>query len=257
MDVAELRQRIQTERAEPRSAGLSYGSRVSLKHRYVASTVPKAGCSTLKLALHRFETPEIELEGWWRVHDDWEGRQLLSHPTDAIVEMLTSPDWLRFAIVRNPYDRLLSAWKSKLGPDGDKNYAALRAEIREAFDYPVVDGKRVGVVAFRDAVTHMITRHPTNPFDDHWTPMVGVMCPDVIDYDVIGRFENFAADLRSILERLHAPPDVVAIADQIHNPTYKSPLAEAYDKALADQVYDFYEADFELFGYSKDSWRFI
>ena len=217
--------------------------------------MPKVGCSTLKLALHRFETPEIELDGWWEVHQDWPERQLLSHSTEDVIEMLTSPDWLRFGFARNPYDRVLSAWKSKLSGD-DPQYTALRAEIRDAFDYPVVDDERVGVVAFRDAVEYMISGVSWR-FDDHWRRIVDVMCPDVIDYDVIGRFENFAADLRCILERLNAPEEVVAIADVVHNATAKFPLSAAYDAALADKVYDFYEADFERYCYPKDSWRFI
>jgi hypothetical protein len=37
--------------------------------------------------------------------------------------------------------------------------------------------------------------------------------------------------------------------------TIKMPLAAVYDPQLARRVYDLYLADFETFGYHKDSWR--
>lgn len=66
--------------------------------------------------------------------------------------MLSSPEWLRFAFVRNPYARLFSAYKSKIGNTWEQEYDWLRDQIREAFDYPVRDGSRVGMVAFDDYV---------------------------------------------------------------------------------------------------------
>ena len=57
-----------------------------------------------------FDTPDLV------VHD------MPLYPLPNIAEVspalrqaaLTSPDWLRFAVVRNPYARLYSAWESKV-----------------------------------------------------------------------------------------------------------------------------------------------
>jgi hypothetical protein len=116
------------------------GSRQSLErsiggldHFYVAERsrtlfvrVPKAACTTLLWGFLELEghapalmarsrkpllsTPELV------VHD----RGLYPVPTLKSVtpelrhEALTSPDWLRMAVVRNPYARLYSAWESKV-----------------------------------------------------------------------------------------------------------------------------------------------
>jgi hypothetical protein len=103
------------------------------------------------------------------VHASWAGPTLLAYPTAQIAEMLRSPDYLRFSFVRNPYSRLVSAWKPKLA------------------------------------------------WDD---------------------------------------PEVTGIARRVFNPTQPMPLAAVYDPQLARRVYDLHIADFETFGYHKDSWRY-
>jgi hypothetical protein len=45
-------------------------------------------------------------EQWADVHAGWAGPTLLAYPTAQIVEMLRSPDYLRFCFVRNPYSRV-------------------------------------------------------------------------------------------------------------------------------------------------------
>jgi len=70
------------------------------------------------------------------------------------------------------------------------------------------------------------------------------------------RFERFGQQFHAILRRLHAPPEVAAIARRVFNPTQPMPLAAVYDPQLARRVYDHYAADFETFGYHKDSWRY-
>ena len=51
------------------------------------------------------------------------------------------------------------------------------------------------------------------------------------------------------------PGGVAGIARRVFNPTQPMSLAAVYDPQLARRVYDLYIADFETFGYHKDSWR--
>jgi len=167
--------------------------------------------------------------------------------------MLRSPDYLRFSFVRNPYSRLVSAWKSKLTWD-DPQYRQLQASIREACDYPIVGGQRTGPIAFRDSVECLLD--DSGGFDDHWSLQVDVLVADVIDYHVVGRFEAFGQQFDAILRRLHAPQEVLGMAQQVFNPTQPMPLAGLFDRQLARRVYSHYAADFETFGYHQDSWRY-
>ena len=246
-----LATRVAAARAEGHTSW-GYHSRASLAHRYVAMTVPKVACSTIKMALQTWEGCGPPPGQWADVHADWAGPTLLSYPTAQIVEMLRSPDCLRFSFVRNPYARLVSAWKSKLAWD-DPQYAYLRASIRAACGHPVAAGQRAGPISFRDAVQCLLA--DPGLFDDHWRPQTGLLVADVIDYHVVGRFERFGPQFQAILRRLHAPPQVTGIAQRVFNPSQHGPLAAVYDPRLARRVYDFYAPDFETFGYRKDSWR--
>jgi len=82
------------------------------------------------------------------------------------------------------------------------------------------------------------------------------MTTGLISYDFVGRFETFQADFKALLERLGAPPEIVASAEKVHGQTAKICLPAAYDRELADTVYAIYRDDFEAFAYERDSWMF-
>lgn len=130
----------------------------------------------------------------------------------------------------------------------------LRDAIRVAFDYPVVNGIRTGLISFRDAFDYVTGDDPVALRDAHWLPQCAFLHPDLISYDVIGRFENFADDFRRIFEHLEAPSNVLAMAETRYNATYDSEFRDCYDAALADRVHAFYAEDFDSFNYAADSW---
>lgn len=226
-------------------AGDSWGyhSRVSIEHRYVCMTVPKVACTTVKRTLRAFEgLPEIADHGV--LHENDEQPRLSSLTEAEALDVLKSPQWLRFAIVRNPYDRMFSAWKSKVAVPWDAHYARLRDDLRASAG-----------LAFADFVRYVIgSGIPEVTNDGHWAVQSDILLADVIPYDVIGRFETFVEDFTAILRSLDAPDHVLAMAAEVTNATAQVPLAAAYDRQLASEVYRYYEADFEAFGYARDSW---
>ena len=93
IDEVALAQYIDEVRARGRGrhASWSYHSRASAVHRYVAMSVPKVACSTIKRALQTFEGCAPEGDRWWEVHAGEAGPALFAYPTGQIVEMLRSP----------------------------------------------------------------------------------------------------------------------------------------------------------------------
>ena len=149
--------------------------------------------------------------------------------------------------------KLFSAYKSKItDPDGDPWYLPVQEEIREAFGYPVKGGRRVGIVSFRDFVRFI--QEGNRRYDNHWCVQKGKLKLDLINYDFIGRFETFQRDFKCLLTRLGAPAEIIASAEKVHGQTTKICLPAAYDRELADAVYELYWEDFEAFGYERDSW---
>jgi hypothetical protein len=80
--------------------------------------------------------------------------------------------------------------------------------------------------------------------------------PDIVRYDFVGRVETFQADFEKVLQRLKAPPEIIATASEPKNKTSKIyPPAIAYDDELAALAFELYKTDFETFGYDRDYWK--
>lgn len=251
MDTDKLRRYLEARREEDPYDLLGW-SFVSTRHKYLWVILPKNACVTTTTALRELEGNPYQQGG-----DLWndEGVQKLrDFSVDETIEMLTSPDWFRFCFVRNPYERLLSAYKSKIG-NGDRDpwYEHIKSEIRKFLGYEDVEGERARLVSFRDFVRYVREAHP---FDGHWCLQTGRLAREIIPYDFIGRFETFQDDIGKVLGRFDARPDVIASAQTVRGQTARTHLPIAYDNALADEVYAFYEEDFEAFGYSRDSWMY-
>ena len=218
-------------------------------------TVPKIACSRLKLTLHLLEGDDAP-EHIGNIHD--EGQRLADFEISQINEIITSPDWFRFCFVRNPYHRLISAYTTQVGNTWNEQYGWLKQEIKAAFGYPEVMENQVPfVVSFRDFVHYLCDTREDTRRDGHFNIQTRILRPDLIQYDFVGRFENFQVDLTCILEQLKAPPEVIATASEVINPTYRVQLPLVFDKDLADIVYKMYELDFENYGYDRNSWMAV
>jgi len=207
------------------------------EYKIVCTTVPKVACTTVKVVLHHLAGRGVPNPPA-RVHDQDNDLLLGQFDVAEIVEMLSSPDWTRFCFVRNPYHRLFSAYKSKIGQTWDDQYAWLCDAIRERFDYPEQGGKRVGMVTFADFVHYLVScgarirydLDPTAIFDGHYNAQTRILRTDVISYDFVGRFENLAEDLRSVLTRVGVSEETMALGEEVRNQTRQVPLPSAYSR---------------------------
>lgn len=170
--------------------------------------------------------------------------------------VLDSGDFLRFCFVRNPYSRLYSAYQSKIavaydGPQHEQfhqNALKRRSKIRSRI------GASVSTIDFSDFVEYT-TSLPDEDRDRHWRQQTSLTRCDLIHYDFIGRQESFEQDFDSVLCTLGANDAILADAKEFRNRTITRDWREHYDAPIADKVYRAYEADFEHFGYSRDSWN--
>ena len=234
---------------------LTNNSRVSVERKYVCVTVPKNANSRIKMTLHMLDgNPELHQPG--AAHKV--GLRLSSFERDQILEMLTSAEWFRFCFVRNPYDRLLSAYKTQVGNTWNREYQWLKDDIRKSLAYPPDEDGLERLVPFRDFVRYLHDAEDRVRHDGHFNVQARILVPDLIAYDFIGRFETFQSDFEHVLTRLNAPPEILATVSVVKNPTTQVyPPAIAYDREVADLVYDLYKTDFETFGYDRDYWMYV
>jgi hypothetical protein len=253
-DSGELSRLADALVAEDINYSFRYHSWVSRQHRYICMTVPKVACTTVKMALHHLEghTRNGDLED---IHNGKKGSRLKEFSIPEIVEMLVAPDWCRFCFVRNPYYRLLSAYKSKIGNTWNREFVFLQDKIRDHFGYPSRNGRR-GMVTFHDFVLYLSEKPKPAWRDGHYNSQSNILSQNLISYDFIGRFTNFEDDFKEVLSRFDADTETIEVAREVRNTTAETHASWAFDGELADLAYELYREDFEAFEYEKDSWMF-
>lgn len=127
---------------------------------------------------------------------------------------------MSFLIVRDPFERLLSAYKNKLEGYRNKFYKFLGKQIVK--DYRKGD-KRVSFCSsnrkylnfmrnfflqktsgptFREFVTFLVNSYKNNQhFDEHWTPIYTFCTPCSINYTLIAKVETFRRDSEYIIRQ--------------------------------------------------------
>ena len=260
-DTKQLASLIDAARKADVHQSFSYHGWVVPEYKCVCMTVPKVACTTVKVTLYYLAGNPAPTESN-HVHGLDVGLFLRKYSTEEIVEILTSPEWVRFCFVRNPYHRLLSAYKSKIGNPSDSQYLWLHDAIREKLNYPAGDGCPRAKVTFADFVRFLSecggkVRYELKPdaiYDGHFNAQSRILMQDLIKYDFIGRFENFADDFKTVLTRLGAPEETIALASEKRNATAHVPLNAAYSRELAALALELYRDDFEAFKYDRDCW---
>lgn len=237
---------------------LSYGSFVSLEHKILYVETPKAACTTVKEFLRELcGAPPIKLQigPLWETRRDMFIHVRANVPLPSLLDLdqetqrrvLTAPDFLRFSIVRNPYDRLVSAWRNKIllcEPGYEYVYRRIMGDVP-----PVHDKKTLSFEQFLEFVEGEMDLGICNP---HWRRQVDLLLYPAIPYTHIGQLERFQDTVALIKQHAsRGPPVRFAKSNSAGAGGGHSPI----DDDMAVRIQQLYAADFEAFGYSKESWR--
>ena len=159
--------------------------------------------------------------------------------------------YFKFLFVRDPLERLLSAYRNKFG------------EIREyqqRYGAEIVRRYRAGAgpspagddVTFPEFLRYLVDEDPEH-MNEHWMPVYHLCQPCAVHYDFVGSYERLEADANQVLEWVRAPPHVRFPARQAwYRPA--SPESLHYHlcnvpRALLQDVLPKYILDFSLFAY--------
>ncbi|XP_062947551.1 carbohydrate sulfotransferase 12 [Cynocephalus volans] len=170
--------------------------------------------------------------------------------------------YTKFLFVRDPFVRLISAFRSKFELENDEFYRKFAVPMLKLYanhsspPASVAEAFRAGLkLSFANFIQYLLDPRTEKlaPFNEHWRQVYRLCHPCQIDYDFVGKLETLDEDAAQLLRllqvdrRLHFPP------------SYRNRTASSWEEgwfakiplAWRQQLYKLYEADFVLFGYPK------
>lgn len=206
------------------------------KRRIAYLNVPKCACTSLKALMLGFVAPQHideirrgdRLQSY--VHSKEVARQL--HPVHRPLG-----HYFIFTFVRNPYDRFISFYYSKilLGWDTAIEENLTRIGLEPKMPFAEVVDRVVSADPFK-LDTHIIPQHLIVCQGNEPTP------------DFVGKLENVNRDVHILFPVFGKPFTLV----HFHETRNKSKTGwDFYTNELRDRIHRYYKEDFELFGYSK------
>jgi hypothetical protein len=146
-----------------------------------------------------------------------------------------------FTFVRNPYDRILSAYLDKVCKHKN-NYLAINKKLGRDLN---------SSISFEDFVEYLDIG---GVYDNvHWAPQYS-MLPDINYLNYIGKVEFLNQDLIYLTDILFSNSDSFVLDNYAKNPTHAKNQKETYyTQSLKSKIYELYKQDFHFLGYSKES----
>jgi hypothetical protein len=132
MDHSLVLDLLRIHRSSGFGTNFNYHSWISKELKYLCMTIPKVSCTRIKTTLNQLNggTNPAKMG-----HIHRTGVHLTDLCDEDALNAIFSNEWFRFAFVRNPYDRIFSAYKSKIGNFSDHQYGWLRSLIKAQNKY--------------------------------------------------------------------------------------------------------------------------
>ena len=231
----------------------SYGTHPARAAGCLYVETPKVACTTIKYLV---QNAELEALGKpIRPFDRQEIHRRTDSPLPAIRHMkdaearavLQTEDLFRFAIVRNPFERALSCYLSKVVPPMPQRVQLIAQADGIKAARARDDGREITFRRFLELVAEQDVRH----MDGHWRPQVDQILVGLVRYDFIGDFARFREALGYVKHRCF-PESKVELPAATNRTGAGRAVREHYDEGCADLVRRIYREDFEAFGYATE-----
>ncbi|WP_433694908.1 glycoside hydrolase family 99-like domain-containing protein [Paraburkholderia phenoliruptrix] len=236
---------------------LRWNSYRSERHKLLYIATPKVACTSLKwwfAALEGYAQALYDIKDSSESDPELvvhESHKVAPHVTglvrDDLYEALTSDKYFRFAVVRNPYKRIFSAWQSKLVLQ--EPLQAGRYTRFEFFHLPLASREDIAP-AFESFLEHLASNEAPSFWDHHWTPQASLLKPEFIQYSQIAKIEDNAGlsdALKGWLGGYLPNPFDAHRANESLIPYQPDFITERSGELLRAM----YAEDFDVFGYDR------
>lgn len=236
--------------------GNSYRSE---RHAILYVATPKVACTSLKwwfaalegkVQILRGTTDSAESDPDLIIHDNFHrvAPGVVRLAPEVMEAVLSSDSFFRFAVVRNPYKRIFSAWQSKL---------LLQEPLQvgpytqcEFFHHPIKSPADIAA-AFEGFLEHLASSEAPAYWDLHWTPQAKLLRPDLINYSKIFKIEK-SEELGAALTEWVGEYIPNPFAGRRTNESLIPYLSEFVTARSSELIRMLYAEDFNIFGYDKE-----
>ncbi|CAK8697429.1 unnamed protein product [Clavelina lepadiformis] len=170
-----------------------------------------------------------------------------------------SSEYLNLIMVRNPFDRIVSAYRGKLVPDGkgfSSYYEKLSKQIHLRFQNTQDKSnkkKRNDTASFEEFVHFLL--NTSLPGDFHWSFFNTKCNPCLVEYGYIAKMETINEERLYLGQFLNLSEEHQKVFFARYKPDNETPKLtreyfEEIPRSLAQKLYRKYQVDFDLFGYA-------
>jgi hypothetical protein len=204
-------------------------------YRLLYHSVPKAACSLLRalmLELSGINTCDLNTETLTRM-----AQERFLRPFAGRSPRYTH--YARFCVVRNPWSRLVSCYKSL------KRNLQVSKLFFMPYEYREIDFQNMDFTEFARFVSAKSERQSNHHFRSQHYFLAGCKM------DFVGRFENLQTDLHMLISRYQLPDSLEDFSERYFNRSEdRTDYREYYDDKTRRLIAERYAKDIRLFNYS-------
>ncbi|XP_037798881.1 carbohydrate sulfotransferase 11-like isoform X2 [Penaeus monodon] len=179
-----------------------------------------------------------------------------AYPRPSVEELgavVASANVTAFVIVREPFRRLLSAFRDKIEFNRQAHYRALRCHIQTRLGRRPRRGADCQPT-FPEFVDYLLEeRAKGNAPNEHWAPYYSFCSPCQVAFDYVLRFESLPEEERFLIEAVPRLSTVVHPRRLHSSHTDYENVTKHYFSQLSKTkllgLYEIYKRDFEIFDY--------
>jgi len=224
------------------------------EHGFIFAYVPKVACTNWKSLLRYMAGHDNWLDNRL-AHDKQNGGLHYIDLNGPEAALLQDTSIRKYAMVRDPYSRVLSAYLNKIESNlpvtpepvlGEDHFSKVtreidryRREVLGAGEFPKVTFEVFlhwlhNAAQVRDGKAHLRA-------DEHWAPQNVLLLQPEVTFDILGRFENLQEDALRILRAMGCDQDFPTQKDVKFAPTQATGKMKKYYTpvcyALASEIY--------------------
>ncbi|MFT4851069.1 MAG: hypothetical protein ACI83B_003633 [Sediminicola sp.] len=227
------------------------------KQNFIFAYNPKVACTNWKSIMRYLNGGDDYLSAALAHDRTRSGLTFLSEIGEPL-KYLQDPKVPKYAFVRNPYSRVLSAYLNKIEPyvlgsrgAGDDNtyFYKVFCEIDNYRLENLIEIQKVNFYCFLSWLANVENFHTAN---EHWRPQVELLRVKDVDFDFVGKLENIIQDAPELLNKMGCDITFPSQKDVRFAPTKANEKLDNYYKKQERQLVEMiYQEDFVFFSYDK------